>query len=145
MLFSEVKMKLCDPSFDFHSFFTSLPAAEMDLFNKLADEENQQHLEGGEFEHVTRSFQNRRSKTFFDGLKENRSSQVKHLAIYFIRRICFAICLVFYNRVPLYSILVLMTSSLAMLMLLFHDNQWEESLIRWQHIVNELTLYVICL
>ena len=40
---------------------------------------------------------------------------------------------------------LLMASSLLMLALLWRDNQWWEREIRRQHIVNEVTLYIICL
>ena len=38
-----------------------------------------------------------------------------------------------------------MASSLLMLIVLWKDNQWWEPEIRRQHIVNEITLYIICL
>ena len=38
-----------------------------------------------------------------------------------------------------------MASSLAMLLVLWRDNQWKDRIIRWQQIVNELTLYLLCL
>ena len=38
-----------------------------------------------------------------------------------------------------------MASSVLMLIVLWRDNQWWEPEIRQQHIVNEITLYIICL
>ena len=68
-----------------------------------------------------------------------------HLTLYLLRRIVYAACLVFWHEWVKIGIGLLMLSSLLMIFILWRDNQWWEQEIRTQHIVNEITLYVICI
>ena len=57
----------------------------------------------------------------------------------------YAACLVLLKESPGIGIRVLMLSSLTMLAVLTRINQWWDWEIRVQHLVNEITIYIICI
>ena len=73
---------------------------------------------------------------------QRQSAHYLHIAIYILRRIVLALCLVMWDTMPAVGTLLLMLSCLAMLMVL-SKNQWWESEIRNQHIVNEVITYIV--
>ena len=68
-----------------------------------------------------------------------------HLSAYLIRRIVFSFCLVFFHNYAAIGIWLLMMSAVFMIAILWRDNQWWEHSIKKQHMINEITLYIMCI
>jgi len=84
----------------------------------------------------------------FYGLKRNHPHNVGliHLLCFVLRRVFFALAIVFMAREGaqvIFGIFLLLLSSLVMLALLLTDAQWEETLIVHQHTFNEIALYIL--
>ena len=86
-------------------------------------------------------------KTLFFGLKHNheRNVAVIHPLMFLMRRIIYALVIVFMDDVMYYGVFIVMMSCLAMLAFALTEKQWNEPIINYQHIFNECTIYIICL
>ena len=85
-----------------------------------------------------------RYKTFFYGHRLfSHSNAVLHSVLFLLRRAIFAVCLVYCGENGLAGIFFLQVSSLLMLMLLC-ERYWLDGLIVFQHVINELALYCMC-
>lgn len=87
-------------------------------------------------------------KTLFYGLKRNHPLNVGliHLLTFALRRVVYSVAIVFMGQeldylVP--AILLIMAGCLVMGAMLTTDTQWSDSLITWQHRVNELVFYLL--
>lgn len=90
---------------------------------------------------------NQRYKTLFYGLKKNHphSAATIHPLIFLARRIAYAAIVLFLLQLPIMTAYVLCWICLGMLAYTLIEQQWEDSLIMLQHVVNEVALYLILL
>ena len=86
-----------------------------------------------------------RYKTLFYGLKRNHphSATVVHPLVFLIRRLVYACIVLFCLSVPIIGAYLLSWICVAMIGYIIIEQQWEDSLIARQHIVNEIALYLI--
>ena len=86
-------------------------------------------------------------RTLFFGLKHNheRNVAIIHPLMFLLRRIIYALVIVFMDEVMYYGVFVVMLSCLTMLAFACTEWQWKERIINYQHIFDECTIYVICL
>ena len=89
---------------------------------------------------------NRRYQTLFYGLKKNHphNAAIVHPLAFLLRRVIYAVIIIFMFDRPFAGSLILMGMSLAFLCYVLCEAQWEDNLMNQQHIVNEVVLY-ICL
>lgn len=88
---------------------------------------------------------NPRFATLCDGLKKNHAHAVAlvYPMIYLLRRVLFT-CLVLYMQQYAYtSIHILIATSLAMITFALTESPWEDRLIGFQHLTNEVALYLV--
>lgn len=85
--------------------------------------------------------------TLHFGLKLNheRNVAVVHPLMFLLRRIIYAITIIFLAQETVFGVLVVMASCLIMLAYALTEWQWKEPLINCQHIGDEITIYIICL
>ena len=88
-------------------------------------------------------------KTLYLGLKMNHPRHVAllHPLAFILRRILFAAIIIFMVNVSLYNILgvfLLLGTCLFMLGFVLSEWQWQSQWISYQHIGNEIGLYVVC-
>ena len=62
-----------------------------------------------------------------------------------LRRIIYALVIVFMDKVMYYGVFIVMLSCLAMLAFACTEHQWKDRIINYQHIFDECTIYIICL
>ena len=86
-----------------------------------------------------------RYETVFTGLKKNHPHAVALVQPigFLIRRIIFAVIIIFLYPYPLFATLSLLTFQLLILGFLLTEYPWETTLLNSQHIVNEIALYLI--
>lgn len=63
--------------------------------------------------------------------------------MFVLRRIIFAVAIVFMDQVPIWGTLIFMGMTLIMLGYALSEYQWKEKVINHQHIFNECTLYLL--
>lgn len=85
-------------------------------------------------------------KTLYYGLKKNheRNAAVVHPLMFMIRRIVFALVIVFMDEIMYWGVLVVMFSCLLMLAYVLHEQQWQDRIINRQHTFNEIITYILC-
>ena len=88
-----------------------------------------------------------RYRTLFYGLKRNHphSAAVVHPLIFLIRRIVYSAIVLFMIKLSMIGAYILALICLGMIAFIIVEKQWEDSLIAWQHVVNEVGLYLILL
>ena len=88
-----------------------------------------------------------RYRTLFYGLKRNHphSAAVVHPLIFLIRRIVYSAIVLFMIKLSMVGAYILALICLGMIAFIIVEKQWEDSLIAWQHVVNEVGLYLILL
>jgi len=86
-------------------------------------------------------------RTLFTGLKKNHqhSAAVVYPVIFLIRRIVYAAIVLFLVHIPSVAAYLLCWICVGMIGYILVEQQWEESLISRQHIVNEIALYLVVL
>lgn len=86
-------------------------------------------------------------KTIHFGLKLNheRNVAVMHPLMFLLRRIAYATTIVFMAQHAVLGVLTVMLCTLVMLAYSLCEHQWRESLINNQHIVDEITIYILCI
>lgn len=62
-----------------------------------------------------------------------------------MRRILFAVCIVFLDEVEVLSSVIFMYMTLTMLAYVLTEQQWQYGVINNQHIFNEIVLYILSL
>ena len=65
--------------------------------------------------------------------------------MFMLRRIIYALVIVFMDKVMYYGVFIVMLSCLAMLAFACTEHQWKDRIINYQHIFDECTIYIICL
>ena len=85
-------------------------------------------------------------KTLYYGLKKNheRNVAVVHPLMFMLRRIIFALVIVFMDEIMFWGVLVVMFSCLIMLAYVLHEQQWQDRIINRQHTFNEIITYFLC-
>jgi hypothetical protein len=68
---------------------------------------------------------------------------ILHPLLYLLRRIIFALVVIFLGRTTLFQQLIFIWTNVIMLAFAVNDFPWKESLINQQHIVNEMFVYVV--
>lgn len=88
-----------------------------------------------------------RYRTLFYGLKRNHphSAAVMHPLMFLLRRILYSAIVIYFVSLPIVAVYVLIVACLIMLAYVIVEKQWEDSLISWQHIFNEVALYLVLL
>ena len=88
-----------------------------------------------------------RYKTIYYGLKRNSPHNVAliHPLMFMMRRILFAVCIVFLDEVEVLSSVIFMYMTLTMLAYVLTEQQWQYGVINNQHIFNEIVLYILSL
>ena len=86
-----------------------------------------------------------RYKTLYYGLKMNHPRNVAavHPLMFLLRRVVFAIAIVFMDQMPVWGILIFMSMTLIMLGYVLSEHQWKDRVINNQHIFNECILYIL--
>ena len=86
-------------------------------------------------------------KTLFFGLKKNHPKNLAlvYPMIYLLRRILFTLLILFGSELPFMSVVIMMLGCVAMLALVHSEQPWDETIINYQHIVNEVVFYLILL
>ena len=86
-------------------------------------------------------------RTLFYGLRRNheRNVAIVHPLMFLLRRIIYALVIVFMDEIMYYCVFIVMLSCLTMLTYACTEWQWKERIINAQHIFDECTIYVICL
>ena len=89
----------------------------------------------------------KRYRTLFYGLKRNHphSAALVHPLVFLLRRIVYSSIVLFMTQLPMLGAYLLALICLAMLAFIIVERQWEDSLISWQHVVNEVALYLLLL
>ena len=87
-----------------------------------------------------------RYKTLYYGLKVNhaRNVAVVHPLMYAVRRIIYAMTIVFLPHLRLLGPWIMLVGTLAMLAYVLTEWQWRAMLINHQHILNEVVTYLVC-
>ena len=90
---------------------------------------------------------NGRVKTLFQGLKLNQphNSSVTYLFAFMLRRLIYALAIVFLTHMPQIAILLILSLSVAILAFIWVENPWKDPLHYKLDMVNEIFLYVILL
>ena len=60
-----------------------------------------------------------------------------------LRRVGYAIVILFLTHLPYMSVVILMSSCITMLALVYSEAPWEASIINLQHAVNEVAFYLV--
>jgi len=78
-------------------------------------------------------------------LKKNNPHNVAliHPFLFVVRRLVYAAILIFMFQWPFFALVTLVVITLCLMAFLFNYKQWEDSLINYQHIVNEIALYIL--
>ncbi len=86
-----------------------------------------------------------RYKTLYYGLKRNhpRNVAVMHPLMFMMRRIIYALTIVFMDEIPIWGVFIFMGYTLLMLGYVLSEHQWKDRVINSQHIFNECILYVL--
>lgn len=89
----------------------------------------------------------KRYSALFNGLRKNHpnNAAVIHPLTFMLRRIVYAAIAIFMLQLPIIGTYILCLICIAVLAYTFIEQQWEDSLIAAQHIVNEIALYLILL
>ena len=61
-----------------------------------------------------------------------------------IRRIIYALVIIFMDEIMIWGVIIVMTCCHIMLAYAFSEYQWQDTLINQQHIVDEITIYILC-
>ena len=61
---------------------------------------------------------------------------------FLVRRVLYSVALVFLFAAPVFAVLALLGLTLAMLGLVLTESPWTSRLVGWQHVANEVVLYV---
>lgn len=85
-------------------------------------------------------------KTLYYGLKMNheRNVAVMHPLMFLLRRVIYALVIVFMDEIMVWGVFIVMACCLCMLAYALTEWQWKEKVINLQHIVNEVTIYILC-
>ena len=88
-----------------------------------------------------------RFKTLYYGLIMNhpRNVAIVHPLMFTIRRIIYALIIVFMFKAKLLGTWIMLLGTLAMLAYVFVEWQWKSRVINAQHIYNEITMYIVCI
>ena len=87
----------------------------------------------------------KRYRTLFYGLKHNHphSAAVVHPLIFLLRRIVYSAIVLFMIKLPMIGAYLLAMVCVGMLAYIIVEKQWEDSIISWQHLINEIALYLV--
>ena len=87
-----------------------------------------------------------RSRTLFYGLRFDWKTQIltMHISLFLVRRVILAAFLVFGGKFAYWGLQIMIATCILMLWILVSYEQWRFEVIQIQHIINELTLYVLC-
>lgn len=90
-----------------------------------------------------------RYKTLFLGLKLNhpKNATIVHPILFLVRRLIFAMTIVFMRSLSssLWCLLVTMAHTLLMLAYTWNERQWKDPTLNTMHILNEILMYALCL
>ena len=88
-----------------------------------------------------------RYRTLFYGLKRNHphSAAIANPLIFLLRRILYSLIVLLMINLTMIGAYILCIVCLGMLAFIIVEKQWQESVISWQHIVNEVALYLVLL
>lgn len=74
-----------------------------------------------------------------------RNVAIVHPLMYTLRRILYALIVVFMFKAPLLGTWILLGTTLLMLMYVLVEMQWDWKVVSIQHIFNEFTMYFVCI
>ena len=74
-----------------------------------------------------------------------RNVALVHPLMFTIRRIIYALIIVFMFKAPLLGTWIMLWGTLAMLAYVSVEMQWKSKIINIQHIFNEVTMYIVCI
>ena len=77
-------------------------------------------------------------------MNHERSVAVVHPLMFLLRRVIYALTIIFFIQNLLFGVLITQAICMAMLAYALYENQWNESVINWQHIGNEIVIYTLC-
>jgi len=88
-----------------------------------------------------------RYRTLFYGLRANeaRASAVVHPLMFLTRRVIYAVVIVCMDEIPVWGVFIVMACCLSMLAYALTEWQWNEKIINYQHLFDEMTIYVLCI
>ena len=88
---------------------------------------------------------NTRYKTLYYGLKRNHPhmAAITHPLIFLVRRVIYAAIVLFMINTPIVGIALLAFICVGVIAFVIVEQQWEDTLIAWQHVINEVALYLI--
>lgn len=86
-------------------------------------------------------------KTLHYGLKRNheRHVAVVHPLMFLLRRVVYALVIIFMDDIMVWGVFIVMANCMLMLAYALSENPWQDSLINYQHVLDESTIYVLCL
>ena len=86
-------------------------------------------------------------RTLFYGLRHNheRNVAIVHPLMFLVRRVIYALVIVFLAHVMFWGVWFVMYSCLVMLAFALAEWQWREPIINYQHIIDEWFIYMLCL
>lgn len=86
-------------------------------------------------------------RTLFFGLRRNheRNVAVVHPLMFLMRRVIYALVIVFLDNVMWWGVFLVMLSCLVMLSYACTEWQWKDRIINYQHIFDECIIYCLCL
>ena len=64
--------------------------------------------------------------------------------MFLLRRVVYALVIVFMGETMLFPVLIVMLCCLVMLAYALLEMQWEDRIINYQHICDEITIYLTC-
>ena len=67
-----------------------------------------------------------------------------HPLMFVLRRIIYAITIIFMAQEMVFGVVIVMISCLITLAYALSEMQWKETIINYQHIGDEITIYIIC-
>ena len=87
-----------------------------------------------------------RYKTLFYGLKLNhpRNVALVHPLMFTMRRVIYALVIVFLADTPLIGVWLVMLSTMIMLSFAVTEHPWKDAVINTQHTFNEVVTYFVC-
>ena len=74
-----------------------------------------------------------------------RNVALVHPLMFTLRRIIYALIIVFMFKAPLLGTWIMLWGTLAMLAYVFVEMQWKSRVTNAQHIFNEVTMYIVCI
>lgn len=87
-------------------------------------------------------------RTLYYGLKKNHvhGAAVVHPLAFVLRRLLYALIIVFMvgEVKAFFGALMLTLTSLAMLLFVASEHQWETTMLNCQHLINETIFYIVC-